>query len=48
MNKKIEQTMSITVMRMLRRISGITREDIIRNEYIGCSIGAASIVDKKK
>lgn len=33
-------------MRMLRCISGVTREDRIRNEYIRSNIGVAPIVDK--
>jgi hypothetical protein len=33
-------------MNMLRWMSGVTRENIIRNEYVRVSIGIAFIVDK--
>jgi len=33
-------------MKMLRRMSGMTREDRIKNEYIKGSVGVAPIVDK--
>jgi len=33
-------------MRMLRWMSGVIREDRIRNEYVRGSIGVALIVDK--
>jgi len=46
--KKIEQNMSVAKMRMLRWINGMTREDRIRNEYIGRSIGVTLIVDKMR
>ena len=35
-------------MRMLRWMSGVTREDRIKNEYVRGSIGVASIVDKMR
>eukprot|EP00102_Acyrthosiphon_pisum_P026090 XP_016663300.1 PREDICTED: uncharacterized protein LOC107884852 [Acyrthosiphon pisum] len=40
--------MSVVEMKMLRWMSGVTREDRIRNEYIRDSIGVASIVDKMR
>ena len=47
-DRKIEQRMSVAEMRMLWWMSGVTREDKIRNEYIRGSIGVASIVDKMR
>jgi len=44
--KKIEQRMGVTEMRMLRWTGGMTREDRIGNEYVRESVGVASIVDK--
>ena len=44
----IEQRMNVAEMRMLRWMSGVTREDKIRNKYIRGSIGVASIVDKMR
>jgi hypothetical protein len=40
--------MSVAVMRMLRWISGVSREDRIRNKYVRRSIGVESIVDKMR
>jgi hypothetical protein len=37
-NRRIEQSMSVAEMRMLR-MSGVAREDSIRNEYVKGSIG---------
>ena len=45
-DKKTEQRLSVAEMRMLRWMSGVTREDRIRNEYIRGSLGVASIVGK--
>ena len=47
-DKKIEQRMSVAEMRMLRWMSGVTREDRIRNEYLRGSIGVAPIGDKMR
>jgi hypothetical protein len=33
-DRRIEQSMGVAKMRMLRWISGVTREDRIRNEYV--------------
>jgi hypothetical protein len=40
--------MSNSEMRMLRWISGVTREERIKNEYVRDSVGVASIVDKMR
>jgi hypothetical protein len=45
-DRKIEQSMSVTEMRMLRWMNGVTREDSINNKYVRGSIGVASIVNK--
>jgi len=45
-DKKIEQRMSVTEMRMLSRSNGVARKDKVRNEYIRGIIGVAPIVDK--
>jgi hypothetical protein len=44
----IEQSRSVTEMRMLRWMSGVTMEDKIRNEYVRGGFGVLSIVDKMK
>jgi hypothetical protein len=38
--------MSVAKMRILRWMSGMTRENRIRNEYVKGSNGVASIVNK--
>jgi hypothetical protein len=40
--------MSVTEIRILRRMSEMTREDRIRTEYVKGKIGVVSIVDKKR
>jgi hypothetical protein len=35
-------------MRILRWMSGVTREDKIRNEYVRSNISVTSIVDKMR
>jgi hypothetical protein len=40
--------MSIVEMRMLRWVSGVTKEDSIRNEYVKGNIGVASVMDKMR
>lgn len=47
-DNKIEQRMRVTVIRILRLISRVTREDKIRNEYVRASIEVISIVNMKK
>jgi hypothetical protein len=47
-NRKTEQRMSVEKMRMLRWMSGVTRDGKMRNEYIRGSIGVASIVDRMR
>jgi len=47
-DKKIEQRISVTEMRMLRWMNGVTREDRIRNKYVRGSIGVVSIVDRMR
>jgi hypothetical protein len=43
--RRIEQSMSVEEIRMLRWMSGLTRENKIRNNYVRGSIGVALIVD---
>lgn len=47
-DKTMERKMSVAEMRMLRWMSGVTRKDRIRNEYIRGSIGVAPIIDKMR
>jgi len=47
-NKKIKQKMSVAEMRILRWMSGVPRENWIRNDYIRGSIGVVSIMDKMR
>jgi len=47
-DRRIEQSTSVAETRMLRRMSGVTRDDRIRNEYVRSSVGLASIVDKSQ
>jgi len=47
-DKKIEQRISIAKMKMLRWMSGVTREDSIRIERIRGNIGEASILDNMR
>jgi len=42
-DKKIEQRISVAEMRMLRWMSGVTREDRARNEYVRENVGIAWI-----
>jgi len=47
--RRIEQrSMSVAEMKMFRRMSGATREERIKNEYVKDSLGVASIVDKMR
>jgi hypothetical protein len=49
-DRRIEKSMSVTEMSMLRWMSGVTREDRKKNKYVvrGGSIGVALIVDKMR
>jgi hypothetical protein len=47
-DRKIEQSMSVAKMRLLRWMSGVTRQVRISNEYVRGSIGVALIVDKMR
>ena len=47
-NKQQVHKMSVVEMRMLRWMSGKTRKDKIRNEFISGSLGVASIGDKMR
>ena len=44
--KKDVQKISVAEMRMLRWMSGVTRKDRLRNEYIQGKLGVAPIADK--
>lgn len=44
--RKIEQRMSVTKMRVLTWMSGVTRENRIRSENVKGSISVVSIVEK--
>jgi len=44
-DKKIKQIMSVVKIRMLRWMTGVTRDDRKKNEYVRESIGVASILD---
>jgi hypothetical protein len=44
-DRRIEQSMNVPEIRWM---SGVAREDRIRNEYVRVSIGVASIVDKMR
>jgi len=48
LDKRIKQYMSVVEIIMLRRISGVMREDRISNEYVRGSIGVASIINKMR
>jgi hypothetical protein len=45
-DRRIEQTMSVTETRMFRWMSKVTKEDRIRNKYVRSSIGVGSMVNK--
>jgi hypothetical protein len=47
-DKRIEQSMSVAEMRMLRWTSGVTKEVKIRNEYVRGGNSVASILDKMR
>jgi len=48
LDKKIEQGKCVVKIRILRWISGVTKYDRIRNEYVRERIKVASIVDKMR
>lgn len=43
-DRKIEQSIRVMKLRMLRWRSGVTRDERIKNENVRCSINEASIV----
>jgi len=43
-DRRIERSISVADMRMLRWMSGGTRDDRARNKYVRGSIGVASVV----
>ena len=45
-DKNQEQKLSVTEMKMLRMMCGVTRRDRLRNEFVRGSVGVDSIVDK--
>jgi hypothetical protein len=47
-DRRIELSMNVTEMKMLRWMSGVTRKNRIKNEYVRGIIGVASIVDKMR
>jgi hypothetical protein len=47
-DRRIKQCISVAEMKMLRWISGVTREDIRRKKYVRRTIGIVSIVDKMR
>lgn len=47
-NKQHVQKMSVVEMRMLRWMSGMVRNDRIRNEFICGSLSVAPMVDKMR
>ena len=46
LKKSQEQKLSVTEMKMLRMMCGVTRRDRVRNEYVRGSLGVESIADK--
>jgi len=47
-DKKIKQRISVAEMKMLRYMTGVSREVKIRNEYVERSVGIALIMGKMK
>jgi len=44
--RKIEQRRDVTETRVFKWMNGVTKDDKLRNEYIRCSLGVVSIIDK--
>jgi len=44
----LEQSISVAEIRVLRRMSGLTSKDRIRNKYVRSSTDVSSIVDKRE